>query len=140
MHASSLCSFLLSAWERPTTAHEQPRRGAVACLWCNCQAGTLQCRKGAGVLPSAATSKTSVRFNSPLWQAYVSTYSGDKQRQYRLVLAKETRGRFQEDTVASRLLLRAVADASGVATTHFSLGESPEDELTVCMEARWGVA
>lgn len=64
-------------------------------------------------------------------RAYVSTYSGDKQRQYRLVLAKETRGRFQEDTVASRLLLRAVADASGVATTHFSLGESPEDELTV---------
>lgn len=52
----------------------------------------------------------------------MSTFSGDTQRQYRLTLSKGARDRFQEDTIASRLLLRAVADAAGVGSDHLDLG------------------
>ncbi len=64
-------------------------------------------------------------------QAYVTTYSGDTQRQYCLVLAKETRDRFQEDSLASRMLLRAVAEASGVSSAQLALGQQPGDDLQV---------
>jgi hypothetical protein len=67
----------------------------------------------------------------------VATYSGDTQRQYRLMLAKETRDRFQEDALASRLLLRAVAEASGVSSAQqLALGELPGDELQVWQGCR----
>eukprot|EP00887_Chlorella_sp_A99_P007845 scaffold20.g7845.t1 len=58
-------------------------------------------------------------------KAFVATCSSSGTRTYAVRLAKGARSRQQEDGVASRLLLRAVADATGVGGGALDLGLLP---------------
>ncbi|KAL4856193.1 Zinc finger MYND domain-containing protein 10 [Chlorella vulgaris] len=55
-------------------------------------------------------------------KAFFTTYNGTQQRSFALVLAKNTRSRWGEDTVVSKVLVKAVAESMGLSTQVLELG------------------
>ena len=52
--------------------------------------------------------------NSSLLQVCIATHNGGETKAYSLRLTKGARGRIQEDAVASRLLVKALAEGCGL--------------------------
>ncbi|EFN55865.1 hypothetical protein CHLNCDRAFT_31015 [Chlorella variabilis] len=48
-------------------------------------------------------------------KAYITTYNGSQERSFSLLLAKNARSRLGEDTLVSRLLVKAVAESMGLS-------------------------
>lgn len=62
-------------------------------------------------------------------QVFVAAHTGTATHTYSLQLAKGKRDRLGEDTVASKLLLNAVAKACGISgSNHIDLGLLPDSE------------
>lgn len=56
-------------------------------------------------------------------QAFVVAHTGTQERTYELRLAKGSRSRLEEDTLASKLVIRAVADSAGVGSSLLDLDQ-----------------
>eukprot|EP00898_Chlorokybus_atmophyticus_P003070 jgi/Chlat1/3764/Chrsp259S03906 len=83
--------------------HLTPPGTVVAGLGCTCALATTRPKRGRH-------------------RCCIASHNGKEIREYTLVLRKEARQRFQEDAVASRLLLQALAEACGLRDVHISLG------------------
>ena len=66
---------------------------------------------------------------SYILQAFVATHTGSTTRSYSLQLTKGKRSRLEEDAVASKLLLKALASACSVPeAADLDLGLVPDSE------------
>ncbi|PSC69495.1 Altered inheritance rate of mitochondria 25 [Micractinium conductrix] len=68
-------------------------------------------------------------------KAFITTYTGVKERSFSLQLAKGVRSRFAEDTLVSKLLIKAVAESMGISAQLIEVelieGGGNADKLTV---------
>ncbi|KAL4451608.1 hypothetical protein ABPG75_007270 [Micractinium tetrahymenae] len=68
-------------------------------------------------------------------KAYICTYSGMQERSFSLLLSKGARSRFAEDTLVSKLVVKAVAEAMGISAEILGLelieGGEAADQLKV---------
>lgn len=78
---------------------------------------------GVPIIGVAATCALATdRFRRGDHKAFVTTHDGLTTKTYALYLSKGGRSRLQEDDIASRLVVKAIADAMGVRTGYSNLG------------------